>query len=76
MWVFKPLKGRKARTGEVCTQGPEQGRKRSSVVLYVAPWSSSVTDKKVVQREILKHMEELAGTSSGTWVLHRGCVCG
>lgn len=36
----------------------------------------SVTDKKVIQREILKHMEELAGTSSGTWVLHRGCVCG
>lgn len=71
---IKPLKGRKARTGEVCTQGPKWGRKRSSVVLYVSPWSSSVTGKKIVQRGVLKHREKPAGTSRGTQVLRRGDV--
>lgn len=44
------------------------------MVLYVSPWSGSIKGKKMVQKEILKHREELAGASSGTWVLHRGCV--
>lgn len=70
----KPLKGRKTRTGEVCTQGPKWGRERSSVVLYVSPWSSSITGNKIVQRGVLKHTEKLAGTSSGIQVLHRGDV--
>lgn len=71
---IKAMKGRKTRRGEVCTQGPKWGRKRSSVVLYVSPWNSLVTGKKIIQRGVLKHMEELAGTSSGTGVLHMAGV--
>lgn len=48
--------------------------KRSFLVLYVSPWSSSVKGRKMVQMEILKPAEELAGASSGTWVLCRVCM--
>lgn len=72
---MKPVKGRKAKTGEVCTQGPKWGRKISSVGLYVCPWNSSITGKKIVQRGVLK---QNGGTGwHQQWHMgaaHGGCV--